>query len=125
MIKTILIAGIGGFVGTVFRYLISRYVQITVASTFPWGTLIVNIVGSFLIGLFFGIAEKGTFMSPEWRLLLTVGFCGGFTTFSTFSNDALLLLENREVFRFVLYSGFSFFLSLMAVFLGRGLTKII
>lgn len=125
MIKTILIAGIGGFVGTVFRYLISRYVQITVASTFPWGTLIVNIVGSFLIGLFFGIAEKGTFMSPEWCLLLTVGFCGGFTTFSTFSNDALLLLENREVFRFVLYSGFSFFLSLMAVFLGRGLTKII
>jgi len=125
MVKAILIAGVGGFIGTVFRFLISRYVQVTFASTFPWGTFIVNIVGSFLIGLFFGISEKGDFMSAEWRLFLTVGLCGGFTTFSSFANDALLLLQDREVFRFVLYSGLSFFLGLAAVFLGRTFIKII
>jgi CrcB protein len=125
MIKSILIAGMGGFVGTVFRFLITRYVQMSYISSFPWGTFAVNIIGSFLIGIFFGISEKGQFMSPEWRLFLTVGLCGGFTTFSSFSNDALLLLENKELFRFALYGGLSFFLGIVAVLVGRNLIKII
>jgi CrcB protein len=125
MIKAMLIAGLGGFAGTILRFLISRYVQISFASTFPWGTFLVNIAGSFLIGIFFGISEKGQFMSTEWRLFLTVGLCGGFTTFSSFSNDALMLLENREMFRFAAYAGLSFFLGLLAVFLGRTLIKIV
>ncbi len=119
-----LIAGFGGFIGTIFRFLISRYVQLSVVSTFPWGTFLVNIAGSFLIGVFFGISEKGQFMTAEWRLFLTVGLCGGFTTFSSFSNDALLLLENNEIFRFVTYAGLSFLLGLLAVFLGRLLIKV-
>jgi protein CrcB len=84
MLKSILIAGIGGFIGTVFRFLVSRYIQVTYLSVFPWGTFLVNILGSLLIGIFYGISEKGNFMSPEWRIFLTVGICGGFTTFSTF-----------------------------------------
>jgi CrcB protein len=125
MIKAMLIVGLGGFIGTVFRFLISRYVQISFASTFPWGTFMVNIIGSLLIGVFFGISERGQMMSPEWRLFLTVGLCGGFTTFSSFSNDALLLLENRELFRFAAYSGLSFFLGILSVFLGRAIIKIV
>lgn len=125
MIKAMLIAGFGGFIGTIFRFLISRYLQLSFVSTFPWGTFLVNIAGSFLIGVFFGISEKGQFMTAEWRLFLTVGLCGGFTTFSSFSNDALLLLENNELFRFATYAGLSFFFGLLAVFLGRLLIKVI
>ncbi len=72
MVKSFLIAGMGGFLGSGSRFLISRYIQFSFISVFPWGTFIVNIVGSLLIGFFFGISEKGNFMSPEWRLFLTV-----------------------------------------------------
>jgi len=115
----------GGFIGTIFRFLIMRYVQMSCVSSFPWGTIAVNIIGSFLIGLFFGLSEKGAFMSAEWRLFLTVGLCGGFTTFSAFSNDAFILLENKELFRFALYGGVSFFLGIVAVLIGRTLVKIV
>lgn len=125
MVKSFLIAGIGGFLGTGARFLLSRYIQLTYASVFPWGTFTINILGSFLIGLFFGISDKGNFMSPEWRLFLTVGFCGGFTTFSSLSNDAFLLLQDKEFFRFSLYASLSFLLGLVAVFLGRALIKAI
>jgi len=119
------IAGFGGFIGTVFRFLISRYIQGSYISVFPWSTFIINIFGSFLIGIFYGISEKGNFMSPEWRIFLTVGICGGFTTFSTLSNDALILLQSSEIFRFALYAFLCFFLGLLAVFIGRTLTKLI
>jgi CrcB protein len=125
MVKSFLIAGIGGFLGSGARFLVSRYIQLSFASVFPWGTFLVNILGSLLIGIFFGISEKGNFMSPEWRLFLTVGLCGGFTTFSSFSNDIYLLLQNREFFRIVTYSTLSFMLGLLAVFLGRTLIKLI
>lgn len=125
MVKSLLIAGFGDFVGTAFRFLISRYIQINYISVFPWGTLLVNIFGSLLIGIFFGLSEKGNLLTPEWRIFLTVGFCGGFTTFSSFTEDAFILLQNREWFRFVVYPTFSFFIGLSAVFIGRSLIKII
>jgi fluoride exporter len=124
MIKSILIVGFGGFIGSAGRFLISRYFQENVASVFPWSTLTVNILGSLLIGIIFGLSEKGDFLSPEIRLFLAVGICGGFTTFSTFSNDAFILMRNQEWLRFVLYASLSFFLGLMAVYGGRLLTKI-
>jgi len=124
MVKSVLIAGLEGFIGTAFRFLVSRYVQITYLSVFPWGTFLVNIIGSLLIGIFFEISEKGNFMSPEWRIFLTVGICGGFTTFSSLSNDAFLLLQNKDWFRFAVYPTFSFFLGLTAVFLGRAIIKL-
>jgi len=125
MVKSVLIVGVGGFLGTAFRFLISRYFQFHYVSVFPWGTFSVNIIGSFLIGIFYGIFEKGNFMSPEWRIFLTVGLCSGFTTYSSLSNDAFLLLQNKEFLHFATYSGFSFFLGLFAVFFGRLIIKII
>ncbi len=125
MVKSLLIVGTGGFIGTVFRFLISRYIQETYISVFPWSTFIINISGSFLIGIFYGIFEKGDFISPEWRIFLTVGICGGFTTFSSLSNDAFILLQNKELFRFALYVSLSFFLGIIAVFLGRTLIRLI
>lgn len=125
MLKSILIVGFGGFIGTVARFLTARYFQENIASVFPWSTFTVNIIGSLLIGIFFGISEKGDFMSPDVRLFLTVGICGGFTTFSSFTNDALLLLKQDEWLRFAFYTSMSFFLGLLAVYIGRFIIKLI
>jgi len=124
MLKSLAIVGLGGFLGTVARFLISRYFQFNYPSVFPWGTFTINIIGCLLIGIIYGISEKGAVLNAEFRLFLTVGFCGGFTTFSTFSNDAFLLLRQQEWFRFAIYSSLSFFLCLVAVYIGRSLTKI-
>lgn len=124
MVKLLAIIGFGGFIGTIARFLISRYFQLNLPTLFPWGTFIVNLTGCFLIGIIYGISEKGNFLSPEVRLFLTVGLCGGFTTFSTFSNDALMLMEQQEWLRFALYSSLSFFLGIMAVFAGKLITNI-
>jgi CrcB protein len=75
--------------------------------------------------MIYGISEKGDFLSPEVRLFLTVGICGGFTTFSTFSNDAFLLLKQEEWIRFAFYTSLSFFLGLLAVYAGRIITKLL
>lgn len=125
MVKTILLVGFGGFIGSVARFLVSKYFQENMASVFPWSTFTVNIVGSLLIGIIYGFSEKGDVLSPEIRLFLAVGICGGFTTFSTFSNDAFLLIRQQEWFRFALYSSLSFFLGLLAVYAGRFITKLI
>lgn len=125
MLKSILIVGFGGFIGTVARYLTSRYFQENIASVFPWSTFTINIIGSLLIGIFYGISEKGDFLSPDFRLFLTVGICGGFTTFSTFSNDAFILLRQDEWLRFAFYTSMSFFLGLLAVYFGRIIIKLI
>ncbi len=125
MVKSLLIVGFGGFVGTAFRFLFSRYIQITYISVFPWSTFLVNVLGSLLLGIFFGLSEKGNILTPEWRLFLTVGICGGFTTFSSLADDAFILLQNKEWLRFTVYPTLSFFLGLSAVFLGRTLIKLI
>jgi fluoride exporter len=125
MVKSIMIVGLGGFIGTVARFLISRYFQVNITSVFPWSTFVVNIVGCLLIGIIYGISEKSEVLSPEIRLFLTVGICGGFTTFSTFSNDAFLLIRQDEWFRFAMYASLSIFLGLMAVYAGRFIIKLI
>lgn len=124
MLKPILITGLGGFIGTVLRFLVSRLVQASSTSLFPWSTFLVNTAGCLLIGIIYGISEKGNLMSPNVRLFLTVGICGGFTTFSTFANDALMLIQDREWFRVTLYATLSFFLGLVAVYLGKLIIKI-
>ncbi|HCY40477.1 MAG TPA: fluoride efflux transporter CrcB [Prolixibacteraceae bacterium] len=124
MVKSIMIVGFGGFIGSVARFLVSRYFQENIVSVFPWSTLAVNIIGSLIIGIIYGISEKGDFLSSEIRLFLTVGICGGFTTFSTLSNDAFLLLRQQEWIRFAFYTSFSFFLGLLAVYAGRIMIKL-
>jgi CrcB protein len=123
MLKTMLIVGSGGFIGTILRFLVSRYFQENVFSLFPWGTFTVNISGSLLIGIFYGLSERGNILTPEARLFLTVGICGGFTTFSSLSNDAFILLQEKEWLKLSLYASMSFFLGLIAVYLGRILIK--
>ena len=125
MLRTILIVGFGGFIGTIARFLVAKYFQESVVSVFPWGTFVVNIVGCFVIGLIYGLTEKGDFLTPDFRLFLTVGFCGGFTTFSSLANDAFLLMRQEEWFRFAIYTSFSFFIGLLAVYVGRILLKFI
>lgn len=125
MLRSILIVGFGGFIGTVARYLTSRYFQENIASVFPWGTFVVNIIGCFVIGLIYGLSEKGDFLSSDIRLFLTVGFCGGFTTFSSLANDAFILMRQDEWIRFAFYTSLSFFLGLLAVYFGRIIIKLI
>lgn len=122
MLRSILIVGLGGFIGSALRFLVTRWFQVQTASQFPWGTFTVNIIGSFVIGLAFGLSENGNLLTPEWRLFITVGLCGGFTTFSSLSNDTLLLLQGREFVAASLYIALSFFLGLLAVFAGRFVT---
>ena len=125
MLKILLIIGTGSFLGGVSRFLTSRYIQNNFISAFPYGTFVVNILGCFLIGLIYGLSEKGNIISAEWRMFLTVGFCGGFTTFSTFANENISLLRDGDFFYFALYTGLSVFLGLMAVYFGNLINKII
>ena len=86
--------------------------------TFPLGTFIVNIFGCFLIGLFYELSEKGNVLTPDWRLALTTGLCGGFTTFSTFGYENMNLLRTGDYLYFGLYAVGSVLLGITAVYLG-------
>jgi fluoride exporter len=124
MIKTLLLIGSGGFIGSVSRFLASRFMQNLFPSVFPFGTFFVNITGCFLVGLFYGLSEKSPLFTPGWKMFLTVGFCGGFTTFSTFANENLAMLRDGDFFHFTIYTGLSIFLGIAGTFLGVTITKI-
>lgn len=124
MIRTLLLIGSGGFLGSISRYLVSRFFQININSTFPIGTFVVNITGCFLIGLIYGMSERSSLFSPGWKMFLTAGFCGGFTTFSTFANENLALLRDGDFFHFLFYTGLSVFLGITATFVGVMITRL-
>ena len=125
MIKTLLLVGTGGFLGSVSRFMASRFMQNTFPSAFPLGTFFVNISGCFLIGFIYGISERSSLLTSGWKMFLAVGFCGGFTTFSTFANENLALLRDGAYFYFFLYTGLSVFLGIAATFSGVLITKIL
>lgn len=116
--KSILIVGIGGFIGSIARFLIGNFVQDKSNYSFPIGTLVVNIIGCLLIGLFLGLSEKQNLISPELRLFLTIGFCGGFTTFSSFTNDNIQLINSGAILQVLIYTGLSVFVGIAATYLG-------
>ena len=104
--------------GSVLRYLVSLAFAALVSSPFPFATFAVNVAGCFLIGILFGLSERGSVLSPEWRIFLTTGFCGGFTTFSTFSYESLRLLQDGEVLYLFLNVALSVVLGLAATYAG-------
>ena len=121
MIKDLLYIGAGGFLGSVLRYLVS--VAMKSHNAFPWGTFTVNLVGCLLIGILCGFASRHPNFPSSANLFLTVGLCGGFTTFSTFSKEALSLLQNGNIMTFCLYAIGSVVLGIAAVALGCWLAK--
>lgn len=119
----ILLVAVGGATGSVARYLIGIAMTRLLGPAFPWGTITVNIVGSFAIGLLAELVARKLSAPVEMRLLLVVGFLGGFTTFSSFSLDTLSLFEKGEGLMAFVYVGASVLLSLGAAFGGLALGR--
>ncbi len=113
---------LGGIIGTLARYLVQGVIQ-TRAGAFPLGTLAINIAGSFLLGFIVRIATGSTIVSPELRGGLTIGFCGAFTTMSTFSYETVALLTDGEYWRAGLYGGGTVFGCLLATVAGLALAN--
>ena len=120
MLKEFIIVGAGSFIGGALRYAISLIWKWN-GTGFPLATFIVNTVGCLLIGIFIGIFSRNP--SSQLSLLLTAGFCGGFTTFSTFSKEGMQLIESGNIGMFIAYALASVALGLLAVFAGYYLTK--
>ncbi|MGD9368745.1 MAG: fluoride efflux transporter CrcB [Desulfobacteraceae bacterium] len=124
--QNLLFVGMGGFIGAVLRYVISGGVQKWTQSVdFPYGTLAVNLIGCLIIGMLTRLDEIRSFLSPEMRFLIMIGLLGAFTTYSTFSNEAISLINDRRFYMAAIYMGAHLILGLGAVMLGRMTTYII
>lgn len=121
MLKNILLVGAGSFFGGALRYIVSLLVKYT--GGFPWATFTVNLVGCLLIGVLWGIFSRCTNASLQLVLFLSVGFCGGFTTFSTFSKESLQLIQSGNWLYFSLYVASSILLGLLLVAVGYQIAK--
>jgi CrcB protein len=123
--RILLLVGIGGSIGSLLRYLVSLWLSKAFpASSIPYGTFAVNIAGCFLIGCIYELFEKQDWMTTEWRFFLATGFCGGFTTFSSFAFENYSMINEGNWGAFIFYSAASFILGLAAVYVGINLIKI-
>lgn len=111
--------GLGGMAGSMLRYLVALVIK---NPSFPFSTLVVNIAGSFIIAAVLGVAFKNQVFDQHWRLFLTTGVCGGFTTFSTFSVESVQMLQQQRYAAFALYISVSLIAGIAAVFGGFWLT---
>jgi len=123
MLKTIFCIAIGGAIGTVLRYLTSVFVTKFWANHFPLATFITNVLGCFLIGLFIGILEKNNLANSNLKWFLITGFCGGYTTFSTFGFENYNLFQNNNSLLAFGYIALSVLLGIFAVWLGLFVSK--
>lgn len=123
MIKHLLLVGLGGGIGSMFRYATSLLTAKHVSNSFPLSTFIVNMVGCLLMGLVIGFLTRHTEAHSGWKLLLATGFCGGYTTFSAFALENLTLLQHNQHGIFWLYLTLSILGGLFTVWLGLFITK--
>lgn len=122
MLQQLVWVALGGAVGSIGRYLVGYWIQKQWPSAFPWGTLVVNILGSLTLGIFAAWLAKNN-LSESQRLFLMVGLCGGFTTFSTFALENFTLYKQGDYFTLVTYLTLSFIAGVGAVALGMNLGK--
>ena len=120
--KSLLLVFIGGGTGSVARYLLGKYLN-SPTTGIPYGTFAANVLGSLLIGIILGWAFKNNSLSSNTALLLATGFCGGFTTFSTFAYENHVFLKSGDFMTFALYAISSFALGILAVFGGMEIAK--
>ena len=116
-IRNIIAVGAGSFIGGIARYLVSLAMK-GISKGFPWATLFVNLLGCLIIGLLWGFLSRNASESTSWGLFLTVGLCGGFTTFSTFSKEALTMLQTGQIWGFASYIALSILAGIALVALG-------
>ncbi len=122
MWKNLLIVALGGGVGSALRYLIQESLHKRIEGFAPYGTFVVNIIGCLLIGLLIGLVEKEKLSNPQLNLLLISGFCGGFTTFSTFAHQGHTLLNDKPL-QAILYIGLSVVVGLAVAYFAYRFTK--
>lgn len=120
--KQLLLVFIGGGFGSVLRFIIGKTLSNS-ATGIPYGTFTANILGSFLIGIILGLAAKNEALTQNHTLLLATGFCGGFTTFSTFAYENHIFLKSGDFISFTLYTIASFIVGFLAVFAGMYVVK--
>lgn len=123
MLKMFFITGVGGFLGSGCRYLVQRLSAHYLPVSFPFGTLFINVTGCLLIGFLFAAADRSRFFTPEIRMFLIIGLCGGFTTFSTFTLDAYHLLKGGQYLYVSVYIVLSVTLGILATIAGIWIIK--
>jgi CrcB protein len=115
----VMLVGTGGFIGSALRFMVGGWAQrLAITSSFPYGTLVVNMLGCLLIGILGGLAEHRQVLEPVHRLFLMVGILGGFTTFSTFAFDTLMLAHDAQVIKAVINVGVQVILGFAAALAG-------
>jgi CrcB protein len=122
-LKEIIIIFIGGGLGSLSRFVLGRWIINNAEHPFPFGTFIVNIMACLILGFVIGLADHKGELGPLPRLFWTIGFCGGFSTFSTFSNETLRLFQEGQFMTMLLYISFSVVLCVTAVFGGQLLAQ--
>jgi len=125
-ILQLFVIGMGGFVGAILRFVVSTHIQqLNKGLFFPWGTLTVNLLGCLLMGGLIHLNESWQIFSPEIKSFILIGLLGSFTTYSTFSNDALSLIMNHRYMASMVYMSTQLIVGLLAVFLGRFISQLI
>ena len=125
MLKSLLIVGTGSFIGGAMRYLLSTYIKNMYGQTFSWGTLVVNLLGCFVFGIIFALFSKHNSTDNTFCLLLTTGICGGFTTFSTFANESVQMIQNGNIGEFIGYMATSVIVGIALIALGYWIVKVL